>query len=335
MDELWAIAQCYNLAPFPEGLNPVDQNGAPRLAALFDELQIRATWFVVGRDVMDHQGPAAEFLRARIAAGDRVANHSQSHQLRFRTLSSDSLRQEIRTAHRHIHQATGQEPIGFRAPGYGHTPALIRELIQQGYRYDSSLCPSPFGFVFRWMDRRITASVRSNGWQAPTREFSDCDVPKPTVRNRRAIPTCPDGLSLPEGHKTQYSILADLRYPIAPHWQDGIRPEPSPEGCGLIEYPTAIAPGFRLPYQAGICMRLGPLYTKLQTAAWRHLASRTPLTLLIHGADLTDFTVTGHPFFLKSPFFVMDMELRIHRLRTLLQAALAHRACRLTEDCLQ
>jgi hypothetical protein len=104
------------------------------------------------------------------------------------------------------------------------------------------------------------------------------------------------------------------------------------EGQVLWEYPTAIAPGFRLPFQAGICLRLGQSYANVQCSTWKWLAPRTPLTFLFHGADLTDFSEAGHPFWRQSPFFSMRMETRLERARALLRSLLENRQVLLTES---
>ena len=307
MDELWAIADCYGLAPFAANLLPAYETGAPRLAALFDEFGIQATWFVVGRDVLNPDGPPSQFLRDRLERGDAVANHSQTHRLDFRGLSREELRNEICEAHEAIHAATGFAPRGFRAPGYGYSAALIEELQAQGYAYDSSLCPSPYGFVFRYLDGQIIRDARRKGWSAPAG----------------------DGTTGP--FKTQYSILRDLRHPFRPH--QPLRSVPSEsQGGNIWEYPTATAPGLRLPFQAGIGLRLGRAYMGFQVQCWRALAPTTPMTLLFHGADLADFSVTGHPFFLHSPFFAMPLSQRMDRARYLLEAVLRNRTCILTES---
>jgi hypothetical protein len=300
MDELWAIAQCYGLKPFPRELTPVWSQGAPSLAELFDHLQIPVTWFVVGQDLEDPQGTAASFLRHRLKKGDAVANHSMTHRLDFRKLPERELEREVRSAHDRIGEVLQVDPVGFRSPGYGFQPALIPLLQRLGYRYDSSICPSPFGGVFRWLDGALTRAVRKSGWAEE----------KPGTRIH------------PTRQKTQYSHLRDLTHPLRPHVLTG---------SSLWEYPTAIAPGLRLPFQAGICLRLGPGYSKAMTTAWKVLAPNTPLTFLVHGADLTDFSVTKHPFFVKSLFFGVDPVRRSTGLQEILKDLLTIRQPELLE----
>jgi hypothetical protein len=117
-------------------------------------------------------------------------------------------------------------------------------------------------------------------------------------------------------------------------WFHCLAPQKVPlkSGGGLVEYPVAVAPLLRLPYQAGIVLRLGPAYGAIQTGLWNTTGRGLPVTLLFHGADLTDFSSTGHPFFTMSPFFAMPMDKRLGRARRLLEGILRGRHVALTED---
>ena len=113
----------------------------PRFADLFASLGIRATLFVVGRDVAaDGEGRAR--LAALAAAGHELANHSHSHLYDLVRHPRDVIASEIDRAHGAIGDCAGGPPVGFRAPGYEISPAVIDLLCARAYRYDSSAFPS-------------------------------------------------------------------------------------------------------------------------------------------------------------------------------------------------
>jgi peptidoglycan-N-acetylglucosamine deacetylase len=110
----------------------------PRIAEWLQSLGVRATFFSIGTDV--ERSPR---IYQRLAAdGHEIANHSHSHLRDFSRQPAAVIRSEIRDAHDTILKHVGVEAVGFRAPGYTVTPAVIEALTQEGYRYDASLVPS-------------------------------------------------------------------------------------------------------------------------------------------------------------------------------------------------
>ncbi len=111
-----------------------------RFAELFAEVGLPATYFAIGDDL---QLPTArEALREVHRGGAEVGSHSGAHDYRLSRLAVDEIRSDLQRAHRAITQAVGEAPVGFRAPGYTLSPALLGQLIALGYRYDSSVFPS-------------------------------------------------------------------------------------------------------------------------------------------------------------------------------------------------
>jgi len=83
-------------------------------------------------------------LLAELArAGHELASHSHTHPYDFVRLGGARIAEEIDRAHAAIAACAGAAPIGFRAPGYEITPEVVEALGARGYRYDSSLFPSP------------------------------------------------------------------------------------------------------------------------------------------------------------------------------------------------
>jgi len=128
-------------APPEELRHVVLRRALPRFRTLFDELGIRATFFVIGRDLLEDAEGAA-LLATLAAEGHELANHTQSHAYRFSTLPPEELGREIEEAHAGLTTLTGQPPVGFRAPGYAVSAEVMAALAARGYRYDSSVFPS-------------------------------------------------------------------------------------------------------------------------------------------------------------------------------------------------
>jgi peptidoglycan/xylan/chitin deacetylase (PgdA/CDA1 family) len=113
----------------------------PRFAELFDRHGIKATFFVVGRDVEeDREG--RQNLVDLAAAGHELANHSWAHPYDLTRLPGAQIADEIDRAHGAISGCAGAAPVGFRAPGYTTSDTLIDLLCARGYAYDSSTFPS-------------------------------------------------------------------------------------------------------------------------------------------------------------------------------------------------
>ncbi|MGD0839225.1 MAG: polysaccharide deacetylase family protein [Polyangia bacterium] len=113
----------------------------PRLAEVFAEQGISATFFVVGRDLEeDGQGRAVVTELAR--TGHEIASHTYSHPYDLVRLGTEAMAAEIDRAHAAIAEACVCPPVGFRAPGYEISGELIDLLVERGYRYDSSTFPA-------------------------------------------------------------------------------------------------------------------------------------------------------------------------------------------------
>jgi polysaccharide deacetylase family protein (PEP-CTERM system associated) len=110
-----------------------------RLLDLFGRHQVKATFFVLG-------WVADRFPRlvAQIAAlGHEVASHGYAHRLIY-DQTPRAFRDDVRRAKAVIEDAGGAEVLGYRAPSYSVTPRslwALDVLIEEGYRYDSSIFP--------------------------------------------------------------------------------------------------------------------------------------------------------------------------------------------------
>jgi polysaccharide deacetylase family protein (PEP-CTERM system associated) len=110
-----------------------------RMLELFDQANVRATFFVLGW-VAD-KFPA--LVRRIASAGHEVASHGYHHQLLY-MLTPKQFREDVRAAKRAIEDASGRSVLGFRAPSYSIIESsmwAIDVLIEEGHVYDSSIFP--------------------------------------------------------------------------------------------------------------------------------------------------------------------------------------------------
>lgn len=121
--------------------DPIFQSGLRRLIDLLKEEGIPATLFVTGGSL----GPAEwTLLREAATAGCELADHSFFHDYRLSLRPQEDIVTDLKRNAFAIRENTGITPRGFRAPGYNTSPAMLAALREMGYRYDSSLFPSPF-----------------------------------------------------------------------------------------------------------------------------------------------------------------------------------------------
>jgi polysaccharide deacetylase family protein (PEP-CTERM system associated) len=110
-----------------------------RFLDLLDEHATTATFFTLG-----WVAARSPQLVARIAArGHEIASHGYQHEM-LTILSRERFRSDIRRARQVIEDAAGQPVVGYRAPTWSIMPATawgLDVLIEEGYRYDSSIFP--------------------------------------------------------------------------------------------------------------------------------------------------------------------------------------------------
>lgn len=110
-----------------------------RLLQLLAEHGARGTFFTLGW-VAERQ-PA--MLRAIAAAGHEVASHGYDHR-RVVELEPEAFREQVRRTKAVLENASGQPCVGYRAPNYSIVAGrewALDILVEEGYRYDSSLFP--------------------------------------------------------------------------------------------------------------------------------------------------------------------------------------------------
>jgi hypothetical protein len=177
-----------------------------RLQALASAGGFPLTLFTIGSDVA--RAEAARGLRDAAGHGHEIANHSLDHRYDLVRLGRDEITRQIEEGARVIEAATGQKPIGFRAPGYTISDEVFDVLTELGVAYDSSVFPCPAYFAAK------TAAIGAIALRG-RKSRSIIDTPKVLLS-----PTRP------------YRIGK-------PYWK---------RGEGLLEIPVQVTRGLRLPF---------------------------------------------------------------------------------------
>ncbi len=130
-----------------------------RLLDLLERHDARATFFTLGW-VAERQ---PQMVRAIAAAGHEVASHGYDHR-RVTEQTPEQFRESVRRTKALLEDLAGTPCLGFRAPSYSivtGTEWALDVLLEEGYRYDSSLFPvrrPGYGYAGggrdpHWLDR--------------------------------------------------------------------------------------------------------------------------------------------------------------------------------------
>jgi peptidoglycan/xylan/chitin deacetylase (PgdA/CDA1 family) len=177
-----------------------------RLRALATELSIPLTLFAIGSDLA--RAEAGEKLRSARGAGFEIANHSLDHRYDLVRLGRDEIHRQVAAGASAIERATGETPVGFRAPGYTISDEVFGVLSDLGVAYDSSVFPCPLYWAAK---ATVIGLIGLRG------------------RESRSIVDTPAVLAAPT---RPYRVGT-------PYWR---------RGRGLVELPVQVTRGARLPF---------------------------------------------------------------------------------------
>ena len=259
IDGLWTTLEYYGHQEkcWPD---PFFEKAIPRYLDLFQKYNIKATFFLIGKDC-DVPEKAAIIKRIQ-DEGHEIANHTYSHPFGFRSLSAEQQLQEIVKGEEAIQRITGKSPRGFKAPGYDIDHHIIATLNERGYCYDSSMMPTfVYPFIMR-MNNLFSGGIRRTHGPKWYWAFAP---------NKPYVPSTTQEWKNGKG------------------WKNGKSSEKNFSRQNLLEVPSSVIPFFRLPFHATFALRLGSHYFK---AAYALAQKRNaPLVYEFHAADLAD-TVT-------------------------------------------
>ena len=145
----------------------VEQN-TERVLLLFDELGVKATFFVLGW-VAEH---FPRLVRRIIDAGHEVGCHSYAHRLVYEMTPAE-FRADTLRAMQVIEQASGMRVSLYRAPSFSITPRSkwALEILQElGFTHDSSLFPIHHDlYGYPGIPRTVFSLPLANGelWEFP------------------------------------------------------------------------------------------------------------------------------------------------------------------------
>jgi len=141
LDEIVHYYAIHGLRPEGDTGTLVYDVAIPRLVEFAAAHAVPITFFAVGADLARPRSALA--LRAAADRGHEMANHSRDHRYDLVRLGGREIREQIAGGADDIARATGQRPVGFRAPGYTITDAVFDALADLGVAYDSSVFPCP------------------------------------------------------------------------------------------------------------------------------------------------------------------------------------------------
>ncbi len=255
VDSLRFYMQIHGLkqAAPPLSEDPIYTVALPRFREHLEDLGLRATLFLIGEDAPSH----AAQIRRFSDRGSEIASHSFTHDYRLTQKDEAEIADDLRSAHSALSPLSlGTPVVGFRAPGYNVSPKLLDAVLAMGYRYDSSLLPSPAYFALRAaaIGRYALSSQKSRSLVGDLRAFSG---------------------------------------PLAPHRTVTASPWRKVAGGPLLELPIACAPVTRAPV-IGTSWVLLPKAAR-KALLWSSLKGLEVFNFEMHAIDLLDAQDPGVP----------------------------------------
>lgn len=125
-----AVTQPYIAMTFDDGPHP---SNTPRLLDMLRERNIKATFYVIGRNVDLYPN----VLRRTVSEGHEIGNHSFTHPI-LSKLSDSALREELTKCRDAVARASGIQPRTMRPP-YGALLQRQRELVHSELGYPTIL----------------------------------------------------------------------------------------------------------------------------------------------------------------------------------------------------
>lgn len=277
VDALRFYGAIHGLDPIEPEADPIYETGLPRFFELLEDAGVPGTVFFIAEDV-ERAGPGLK--RGLETTGSELASHSLTHDYHLSRRPKDQIRADLEAAKVRLEAVSGQPVLGFRAPGYNTSAALLEVVAELGCVYDSSLLPSPIYWAAR------AAAIA-----------------------RYAL----------SGRPSQ-SLVGDLRAFAGPRRPYRTRCEapwrPNEHGP-LLELPMAVDPLTRLPI-IGTSWALLPEWMN-RGMLERALRSRRPFVFEMHAIDLLDGSDPGIPPALAAvqPDLKRPAKEKIARFRTL------------------
>lgn len=142
------VEEYFQVHAFEDVISPQEWDALPsrversthRLLDLLDERDVSGTFFVLGWVADRHP----DLIRRIARRGHEVASHGWWHR-RVTDQSPEGFREDVGSAKRLLEDITGQPVFGYRAPRFSIVEGCewaLEVLVEEGYRYDSSISPT-------------------------------------------------------------------------------------------------------------------------------------------------------------------------------------------------
>jgi len=225
------------------------RTGMENLASFFKRYDIETTLFMVGNDFL-HKANLGH-IQAVHQAGHEIANHSMTHPQGFRWLSNAEKEYEIRSMGQVCQDCIGEQPIGFRSPGWNNDDSAIPVLKKCKYQYDSSVFPTflmPIMKIAHW-----------------------------------------HSMSKREKHeRTTMGSLVYMFAPIQPYRTSSQSLGKKGED-GLLEFPISVSPVLRIPFFATQLLFSGMKFNQLLYKSMRF--AQHSIHFQMHLSDFVDYSL--------------------------------------------
>lgn len=129
--------------------------GAPRILELLEREGVPSTWFVPGHTI----DTFPEICRSIAEAGHEIGYHGYCHEGPTSKRPFDEERAILLRSMECIERISGRAPVGQRLPGGNLGERWTRLLLENGFRYDSSMAPHDFAPTYH----RLGDVPRSDG----------------------------------------------------------------------------------------------------------------------------------------------------------------------------
>ncbi len=253
LDEIPCYAAIHGLDVPAGSEHAIYARAVPRLASLFRDHAVPATFFAIGDDLA--HDVAASAVRDLSERGHEIASHSQRHLYDLTRQDRETIRREVEESLEAIERVVGTRPVGFRAPGYTITNEVFAVLRELGLLYDSSVFPCPAYYLPKATVISALSAKAALGLGKASRSIVD----DPRVLGAPADPYFPadrDGA----------------------YWTRG-------PAEGLVELPIGVTRGARLPFIGTSVALAGEPGARLLA---RQMVGREVVVLELHGIDLSD-----------------------------------------------
>lgn len=114
--------------------------GCRRILRLLEREQIPGTFFVTGHTAETYP----EVVREIAAAGHEIGHHGYLHENPLALETPEREREVLLRGLTALDSVAGIRPIGYRSPSWDNSPWTIELLLEQGFRYESSLMGDDF-----------------------------------------------------------------------------------------------------------------------------------------------------------------------------------------------